>query len=78
MMKIDGGVFVDLQNDFDTVDHPILLEKLNHYEIHEVANDWFKFYASNCNQYVSIYGYESGLAVMNCSVPQESVLGPLI
>ena len=48
------GVFVDLQKAFDTVDHQILLAKLNHYGIHTVSNDWFKSYLSNCNQYVSI------------------------
>ena len=29
------------------------------------------------NQYVSINGYESGLAALNCDLPQGSVLGPL-
>ena len=63
------GIFVDLQKVFDTVDHQILLAKLNHYGIHEVSNDWFKSYLSNRSQYVSINGYESGLAVINCGVP---------
>ena len=48
---------------------------LNHYGICGVSNDWFKSYLSNRNQYVSINGYESSLAVINCSVPQGSVLG---
>ena len=58
---------------FDTVDHQILLAKLNHYGICGVSNDWFKSYMSNCNQYVSINGYESGLAALS-----GSVLGPLL
>ena len=33
---------------------------------------------SNCNQDVSINGYESGLAGLNCGIPQGSVLGPLL
>ena len=76
--NIDCGVFVDLQKAFDTVDHQILLAKLNHYGIRGVSNDWFKSYLSNRNQYVSINGYESGLAALNCGVPQGSVLGPLL
>ena len=69
---------VDLQKAFDTVDHQILLAKLNHYGICGVLNDWFKSYRSNRNQYVSINGYESGLAAIDCGVPQESVLGSLL
>ena len=76
--NIGCGVFVDLQKAFDTVDHQILLAKLNHYGIRGVSNDWFKSYLSNRNQYVSINGYESGLATLNCGVPQGPVLGSLL
>ena len=62
--NIGCGVFVDLQKAVDTVDHQILLAKLNHYGICGVSNDWFKSYLSNRNQYVSINGYESSLAVV--------------
>ena len=75
--NIGCGVFVDLQKAFDTVNHQILLAKLNHYWIQGVSNDWFKSYLSNHSQYVSINGYESGLAAINCGVPRRSVLGPL-
>ena len=37
--NISCGVFVDLQKAFDTVDHQMLLAKLNHYEICGVSND---------------------------------------
>ena len=66
--------FVDLQNAFDTVDHQILLANLNHDEIRGVSNDWFKPYLTNRNQYVSINGYESGLAAINCGIRQGFVL----
>ena len=76
--NIGCGVFVDLQKAFDIVDHQILLAKLNHYGICGVLNDWFKSYLSNQNQYVSINGYESGLATIDCGVPWGSVLGSLL
>ena len=52
--NIGCGVFVDLQKAFDTVDHQLLLAKLNHYGICGVSNGWFKLHLSNCSQYVSI------------------------
>ena len=60
------------------VNHQILLAKLNHYGINRVSNDWFKSYLSNRYHYVSINGYESGLAALNFSLPQGSALGPLL
>ena len=49
--NIGCGVFVDLQKAFHTIDHQILLAKLNHHGIRGVSNDWFKSYLSNHNQY---------------------------
>ena len=74
---IGCGVFVDLLKAFDTVDHQILLAKLDHYGICGVFNVWFKSYLSNHSQFVSINGYDSGLAAINCGVTQGFVLGPL-
>ena len=53
------GVFVDLQKAFDTVNHNILLSKLNYYVVRGTANDWFSSYLSNRSQYVSIMGFDS-------------------
>ena len=69
--NIGCGVFVDLQKVFDTIEHQILLGKLDHYGIRGVSNNWFKSYLSNCNQFISINGYDSAI---NCGVPQGYVL----
>ena len=76
--KIAGGIFVDLQKAFDTVNHEILIEKLSHYGIRGKTNDWFRSHLSNRMQYVSILGNDSGIKYMKHGVPQGSVLGPLL
>ena len=62
----------------DTANHQILLAKLNHDGIRGVSNDWFKSYASNRNQYVSINCYDSGLPNINWGIPQGSVIELLL
>ena len=76
--KFACGIFVDLQKAFDTVDHNIILKKLEHYGIRGIANDWFKFYLSDRSQLVSILVYDSEIAASELGVPQGSVLGPLL
>ena len=72
------GIFIDLQKAFDTVDHEILLKKLEHYGIRGLANSWFKSYLTNRQQFVSINGFNSKSQTMKFGVPQGSVLGPLL
>ena len=71
-------VFVDLQKAFDTVDHNILLHKLSHYGIRDIANCWFSSYLSNRKQFVTINGFDSVIQSFQYGVPQGSVLGPLL
>ena len=75
--SIGCGIFVDFQKAFDTVDHKILLYKLD-YRIQGVCNDWFKSYLSDRTQFVSINGYNSDLMPVDCGVPKGSVLGSLL
>ena len=76
--NIGCGIFVDLQKALGTVEHDILLAKLELYGIRGSANEWFKSYLSNTKQYVSINCHESSLASALHGVLQGSVPGPLL
>ena len=71
------GFFIDLEKASDTVDHNILLSKLNYYGISGISNSWFKSYLSNQSQFASINGFNSDHQNIECGEPQGSVLGPL-
>ena len=76
--KIACGIFIDLEKGFDTVNHDILLEKLDHYGVRGISNDWFRSYLSDRSQLVSINGFNSDYKTIKYGVPQGSVLGSLL
>ena len=62
----------------DTVNHNILLEKLNNIGIRGAPHKLIKSYLSNRSQYVQIGNTKSTCLPITCGVPQGSVLGPLL
>ena len=72
------GIFVDLSEAFDTVDHKILISKLNHYGIRGTPLMWFEDYLSDRKQTVKFRETISSKITVTCGVPQGSILGPLL
>lgn len=76
--EVAVAVFMDLAKAFDTINHGILLEKLNHYGVHGNAFCWFKSYLTNRKQMVKYNRTVSNEDVLVCGVPQGSILGPIL
>ena len=71
-------LLIDFSKAFDMVEHPILLQKLDHYGVRGPALKWLESYLSNRKQFVSLNGAESSILQMDYGVPQGSILGPLL
>ena len=73
-----AGVFVDLKKAFNTLDHHILLQKLEHYGIRRVANEQLSSYLRNRVQFVLIGNVSLTIQELLTGFPQGSVVGPLL
>ena len=70
-------VLLDLSSAFDTVDHAILLNRLESlFGISETVLSWFKSYLSDRKQYVSVDGVSSSDYDMKYGVPKDLALDP--
>ena len=70
---------LDLSAAFDTVDHHILLDRLQSaFGIRGSVIDWIQSFITNRSQTVSFAGDVSTESVVTCGVPQGTVLGPIL
>ena len=70
------GVFLEFQKAFDTVNHKILIGKLNHYGTREISLDWFQSYLTNREEKTSMKGIFSDSLTVAYGVSQGVYIGP--
>ena len=84
LKNVDAGlytcsIFLDLTKAFDTVEHAILLEKMERYcGVRGLALKFFGSYLSGRKQYTNIDNHMPSLLKVKCRVPQGSSLAPLL
>jgi hypothetical protein len=76
--QIVGACFLDISKCFDTIDHKLLMKKLDYYGIRNSELDWFQSYLMNRAQKVRCNGLTSEPVGLDIGVPQGSVLGPFL
>ena len=75
---VTGVVFLDISKCFYTIDHNILSQKMYKYGVRNIESTWFNSYLFNRRLTVHCNGTCSNIQTVNISVPQDSVLGPLL
>ena len=69
---------MDLSKAFHTVDHAILIKKLDHHGVKGKNLLWFKSYLNNRRQFIIHNNSNTSFANISCGVPQGSIMGPLL
>ena len=76
--NLTGVVFLDFRKAFDSVNHELLLQKLQTYGVQGIELAWFKDYLDKRKQKTVIGEAESNWSTILSGVPQGSILGPLL
>ena len=72
------GIFIDFSKAFDTVDHKILITKLENYGVKGTNLLSFKSYLKNRKQFIAYENFSTSYINISCRAPQGPILGPLL
>ena len=72
------NIYIDMSKAFDTLNHNILLSKLDYYGVRGCSFNLMRSYLSDRCQYVDFEGHHSTTLAITTGVPQGSILGPLL
>ena len=72
------AIFLDLRKAFDTVDHSLLILKLEYYGVLGTELRWFKSYLSGRQQYCSVNNKNSLLTIVRSGIPRDSKMWVLV
>ena len=72
------GIFLDFSKAFDTVNHSILIKKIEQYGIRGIPLQLFTSYLTNRQQYTALGNTVSSRQVVTCGIPLGSLLGPVL
>ena len=76
--KVNLTIFSDIKKAFDTVDHKILLDKLETYGVKGTEIKWFRSYPNKRRQFCRVNGHNSKTMKVLWGIPQGSCLNPLL
>ena len=72
------SILIDLKKAFDTMNHQIILKKLDLYGIRGLPRLWIESYLSDRLMFVGVSKATSDTHVSNIGIPQGSIIGPLL